>query len=268
MTEKQRGRWYRFSLRTMFVVVTLFCCWLGWQTSVVRQRRAFIAELKTKPAFQVTPARDWKPMYPPGVPSRPAAKVSLVRAMLGDEAIQEIWVTPYMEGYTEADRSRVAKILPEADVREIHPEPCHPGCFPRGTLVDTPGGTRLIEGIVAGEEITTILASGESTIVKVQSVFITDNRLWKIETDAESLLTTETQPICLAAGGTVLAGKLQPNDKILHWQDGQSRPVQVLAVSPTNRKAKVYNLILGDSEIFVAGGFLARSKPPAEVAAR
>lgn len=253
----------------MFVAVTLLCCWLGWQTSIVRQRRAFLAELRAKPAFQVTPARDWKPMYPPSVvPSRPIAKVPLVRTMLGDEAIQEIWVTPYMEGFSEADLGRVAKILPEAEVREIHPEPCHPGCFPRGTLVETPGGTRLIEGIATGEAITTVLPSGESTIVKVQSVFITDNRLWRIDTDFGSLLTTETQPICLAAGGTVLAGKLQPNDKILRWQDGQIHTVSVLDVSLTGRTEKVFNLILGDSEIFVAGGFLARSKPPAAVAAR
>jgi hypothetical protein len=28
----------------------------------------------------------------------------------------------------------------------------------------------------------------------------------------------------------------------------------------------VFNLVLGDEEIFVAGGFLARSKPPANAA--
>jgi hypothetical protein len=38
-----RRRWFRFSLRTMFVVVTLVGCWLGYELHWLRQRRAFIA---------------------------------------------------------------------------------------------------------------------------------------------------------------------------------------------------------------------------------
>jgi hypothetical protein len=30
-------RWPRFSLRTMFVVLTVFCCWLGWNVYRVRE---------------------------------------------------------------------------------------------------------------------------------------------------------------------------------------------------------------------------------------
>jgi hypothetical protein len=40
--------------------------------------------------------------------------------------------------------------------------------------------------------------------------------------------------------------------------------VKVLAVVPTERTEKVFNLVLGNSKYFIAGGFLARSKPPAE----
>ena len=39
-------RSFRFALRTMFVVVTLICIWLGWQVSIVRHRRAMRAELE------------------------------------------------------------------------------------------------------------------------------------------------------------------------------------------------------------------------------
>jgi hypothetical protein len=39
----------------------------------------------------------------------------------------------------------------------------------------------------------------------------------------------------------------------------------VLDAASIRRTEKVFNLILGDSEIFVAGGFLARSKPPTAV---
>lgn len=37
-----KRRWPRFSLRTMFAVVTVFGCWLGYELNWARQRRAFI----------------------------------------------------------------------------------------------------------------------------------------------------------------------------------------------------------------------------------
>src|SRR5262249_34808380 len=81
------------------------------------------------------------------------------------------------------------------------PQPCHPGCFPAGTLVHTPQGPRPIESIRAGEPVTVVGADGQSTAGKVQSVFVTDNRLIRVETDGGVLLTTQTQPLCLAEGG-------------------------------------------------------------------
>jgi hypothetical protein len=37
-------RWFRWSLRTMFVVVTVFACWLGYELNWIRQRHKFLAE--------------------------------------------------------------------------------------------------------------------------------------------------------------------------------------------------------------------------------
>jgi hypothetical protein len=34
----RKSRWFRFSLRTMFVLVTMVCVWLGWEVSVSRFR--------------------------------------------------------------------------------------------------------------------------------------------------------------------------------------------------------------------------------------
>lgn len=33
-----RRRWFRFRLRTLLVLITAFCIWLGWQMSIVRER--------------------------------------------------------------------------------------------------------------------------------------------------------------------------------------------------------------------------------------
>jgi len=38
MITAPKRRWFRYSLRTLFVVVTLFACWLGWNPSRIRER--------------------------------------------------------------------------------------------------------------------------------------------------------------------------------------------------------------------------------------
>lgn len=39
-----KHRWFRWSLRTLFVVMTAIACWLGYELNWIRQRRAFIAQ--------------------------------------------------------------------------------------------------------------------------------------------------------------------------------------------------------------------------------
>jgi hypothetical protein len=50
---------------------------------------------------------------------------------------------------------------------------------------------------------------------------------------------------------------------IWQWADGKRRSVRVKAVILTEVDAPVFNLVVGESAVFVAGGFLARGKPPA-----
>lgn len=262
MSEKSQRRWFRFGLRSLLVVVTALCVYLAWETSAVRHRQAVLKEMKKTGSFQITTARSWAERYPGGNPVQSPARISLVRRMLGDEAIQEVYYNWYQPP-SDAELARVAAAFPEAELRETLPEPCHPGCFPNGTLVETPTGPRSIESIRTGQSVTVIGPSGAATVAKVQSVFITDNRLWQVETEAGSLITTQTQPLCLTASKTIQAGDLKPGDAILRYHEGVIASVQVLSVSPTGRTAKVYNVILGDSQVFVAAGYLARSKPPA-----
>jgi len=274
-------RWFRFSLRTMFILVTALCCWLAWESSVVRGRQALLRELRTRPAIQITTADERTVQYPLGAAAPPPARIPLVRKWLGDQAIQEISYGRGFHNLSREEIDRISRTFPEAQVREFEVplEPCHPGCFPRGTLVDTPQGPRAVETIQVGDALTAILPSGETVTANVQSVFVTRNLLWQIETDDGTLLTTEKQPLCrlgdgsasgesasnlVALGIATPAGLLEPGDTILRSTSGRIHPVKVLAVIPTERKEQVFNLVLGDSKFFVAGGYLARSKPPAE----
>lgn len=142
------------------------------------------------------------------------------------------------------------------------PPPCHPGCFPAGTLVATPDGPRPIESVRRGDRVTLVGADGMATSGPVESTFSTCNRLVEVRTAAGTLLTTPTQPFCLRRGDFRPAGELAEGDVVWRWQEGERRPVRVRAVVPTEREATVFNLVVGDSAVFVADGYLVRGKPP------
>lgn len=151
---------------------------------------------------------------------------------------------------------------------EPPPPPCHPGCFPAGTLVETPSGTRAIETIGPGDEVLLVGSDGKATSGAVRSVFQTGNRLVEVRTESGAILTTETQPFLLPEGAFQPAGNLTPGDVLWRWENGERQQVKVVAVSPTNREAQVFNLVVGDSAVFVAGGYLVRGKPPLDVASK
>jgi hypothetical protein len=141
--------------------------------------------------------------------------------------------------------------------------PCHPGCFPAGTPILTPDGPRPIESIRKGETVTTIGADGKAAREKVASVYTTRNRLIEVRTDAGKLTSTTTQPLALVDGTLRGAGELTPGDRIWKWDGRERKAVVVKSIVPTGRETTVYNLVVGDKAVFIADGFLARSKPPA-----
>jgi hypothetical protein len=145
---------------------------------------------------------------------------------------------------------------------ESPPPPCHPGCFPAGTVVATPDGPRPIEALGRGDLVTLVSPDGTLTSGTVDSTFQTCNRLVEVRTESGSLLTTQTQPLCLQGGGSRPAGELAEDDLIWRWEGGGRRPARILAVVPTGREAAVFNLVVGESAVFIADGFLARGKPP------
>ena len=264
MPKRRRLPSFRFSLPTLLILVTIVAGVLGWEWNVVRERKAALRLLRNHPAVSITTAADYRsaiisiPGLPPGPP-----EPWFVRRAMGDIAIQKVTCYTNKEvDITEA--SRIARrCFPEAMVDEtemLYP-PCHPGCFPEGTFVDTPIGKRRIETIRAGDQVTSLGTDGTMENLPVLSVFRTENQLWEVETDCGLLTTTETQPIRLTDDSTELAGKLESGAIILRYEDS-IRPAVVLHVRNTNRVAPVVNLVLGDRKNFVANGFLVRSKPP------
>jgi len=161
------------------------------------------------------------------------------------------------------DDMTVAAVVPLAAPPSGPPLPCHPGCFPAGTTVAVPGGVRPIEGIRSGDEVITIGRDGEPAPRRVTEVFVTRNRLVEVRTDDGVLATTETQPLCRVSDDFRPAGGLVAGDRIWRWAAGERREAVVREVTPAGREVRVYNLVIGDQVVFVAGGFMARCKPPA-----
>ena len=187
------------------------------------------------------------------------SKLSLARETRAEWTYARfLWATK--EG---KNRTAVHVQAPESEVKPF--PPCHPGCFPRGTPILVENGTRAIENIRAGDVVTTIGADGKQSKGKVASMFVTKNQLVEISIAGKTLITTSTQPLSLADGKLRAAGELKPGDRIQIWSKGERASVAVKSVEATGREAQVYNLVLGDPVLFVADGFLARSKPPAVV---
>jgi Hint domain len=190
-------------------------------------------------------------------------------------------VAAFCAGWSVADRradkaiqdaqeaADVARKQEEQTRRELEVErqprfpPCHPGCFPAGTLVRVPQGATPIERIREGDRVITVGLDGRAAVGKVVSVFVTRNRLVTVRTDAGSLETTQTQPVCLETGELRAAGELQPGDVVWRW-DGSERKAAIVGAVTAGRVAAVFNVVLGDPTVFIAGDFLVRSKPPPE----
>jgi len=53
-------RWFRFSLRTMFVVVTVFAVWLGYQVNWIRERKKLRVEWEESGGWIVAGQAPWQ----------------------------------------------------------------------------------------------------------------------------------------------------------------------------------------------------------------
>lgn len=158
------------------------------------------------------------------------------------------------------------KYVIDLHLPELRVKPCHPGCFPAGTPVRVPDGARPIERIREGDLVTTVDAHGKLSSARVTAVFVTRNRLLEVRVEGGKLVTTETQPVGVEAGGFRPAGELKAGDRIWRWVGAERQAVAVLGASATDREADVFNLVLGEPKGFIAGDFLVRSKPPVALA--
>jgi len=90
-----RRRWFRYGLRTFFVVLTIFGVWLGVQVKWIRDRHERMN--RSRPAFNI--------------PSNHAAPWSL--RILGEKGVSFIYVSP---DTNTPEARKLKQLFPEAQL--------------------------------------------------------------------------------------------------------------------------------------------------------
>lgn len=120
MNTSPRRRWFRFSLRTMFVLVTLVAAtigWLGREWRIVQVRKAILREIERlepaaiDPSVEQQESRNSDPLYDPR--QWDSIRVSTIRRLLGDESVIEL-LLPRASDRLLIERTENA--FPEADL--------------------------------------------------------------------------------------------------------------------------------------------------------
>ncbi len=107
-------RWFHFSLRTMFVFVTLFAVWLGWELKYIRDRKACLRRLAEDPENLVILTTRYEERgldYVALLALSEPVTVPVWRRWLGDEAL----VCVCLAVGSDFDVHQIHRLFPEAD---------------------------------------------------------------------------------------------------------------------------------------------------------
>jgi hypothetical protein len=111
MDEKPKRRWFRFNLRTLFVVTTFVAIYLNWQTVVVHERKALLAESERFGLWWTDGKGSWWP----------------IRSLMGDQSVAVLVIT---DNVSPKETDRLKRVFSEAEVvrlpLDIPIRPYHP----------------------------------------------------------------------------------------------------------------------------------------------
>jgi hypothetical protein len=119
MADHSPRRRFQFSLRTLLIVVTLFCIvgggYIGWQKKIVMERRAWLARLLEQGFKQSIGDR----VIAAGDQSQP----NIVRRWLGDKAT---FIIGLPAGMSDEDKETTLRLFPESTVTQTPSAPSGP----------------------------------------------------------------------------------------------------------------------------------------------
>lgn len=122
LTPTAKRRWFRFRLRTLFVVSTVICLWLGYELNWIRQRQEFVTqeEAKLGDRFWTEWQTHWKnePEFAKRVqwPARPRATAPSLLWLFGERGQSIVMVAE--EYQTAPHHAAVLSVENRAHVEE------------------------------------------------------------------------------------------------------------------------------------------------------
>ena len=115
-SDKPRRRWFRprYSLTTLFLLVTVFGCWLGYSLNWIKQRREFLA--LDNVSHIVATYEDWTFFHGRPVDKRiEQPNAPGILRLLGEEGVAAISVTPNGSAAVVGEQIDCGRLLfPEA----------------------------------------------------------------------------------------------------------------------------------------------------------
>jgi hypothetical protein len=119
MIAKPKRRWFRFSLRTLFVLVTVFCVWLGFQFNWIYRRHRALEWMQDQ-------AKYWDDM-PVSQKVWLGTRTPWPIAMLGEEGLEQVCVIVDDEKTAAEKQVELRRLFPEGDVFVQSPGPGYSG---------------------------------------------------------------------------------------------------------------------------------------------
>jgi hypothetical protein len=126
-------------------------------------------------------------------------------------------------------------------------------CFAPGTPMRTPGGSRNIEDIRAGDLVLSRdenNCEGPVEAKVVEEVFVRAGQLWRLDVNGQTIRTTAEHPFFVAGKGWVPCHELKVGDRLLIESGAW---VAVEAVEDTGVWSTVYNLQVADYHTYFVG---------------
>ena len=124
-------RWFRFSLRTMFVIVTMVCVWLGYHLIWIRDRHEILTKHQALAAS--VSAQEKRLQCGAALRLQTAGQRPVGLWILGEPSVPYMQVIvlksdeSQIEDFDEEDGRRAKSLFPEAEIllRTVHfyPEP-------------------------------------------------------------------------------------------------------------------------------------------------
>jgi hypothetical protein len=121
MSETPKRRWFQFGLRTMFVVVTVFAVWFGWELHQIRERDRLLRSTTFLRLFEYRPRAVEVRNPPVHVAAGPPPQTNIPYAwrLLGDKPVEGMDIFLPSGEYTTREARRIQSFFPECAVTII-----------------------------------------------------------------------------------------------------------------------------------------------------